>query len=104
MVYNNVPMGNPSNWQGPVWGLSTFLTAYGMAKYGYKKEALDAAYRLIRTFAADINQNGCVHEYYHGDTSQPVIRPYFLSWNMLAVKIIDDINNGTDSTTLDILD
>lgn len=104
MVYNNVPMGNPSNWQGPVWGLSTFLTAYGMAKYGYKKEALDVAYRLIRTFASDINQNGCVHEYYHGDTSQPVIRPYFLSWNMLAVKVIDDINNGTDCTTLDILD
>ncbi len=104
MVYNNEPMGNPSNWQGPVWGLSTFLTAYSMSRYGYKKEALDAAYRLIRTYAADIEQNGCTHEFYHGETGQPLMRPYFLSWNVLALKVIDDIENGTDCTTLDILD
>lgn len=104
MVYNNVPMGNPSNWQGPVWGLSTFLTAYGMSRYGYRDEALEVSYRLIRTFAADIVQNGCVHEYYSGDTSQPVIRPYFLSWNMLALRVIDDIKSGRDCTTLDMLD
>jgi putative isomerase len=24
-LYNNVPMANPSNWQGPVWVLSTYL-------------------------------------------------------------------------------
>ena len=104
MVYNNEPMGNPSNWQGPVWGLSTFLTAYSMSRYGYKSEALDAAYRLIRTYAADIEQNGCTHEFYHGETGQPLMRPYFLSWNVLALKVIDDIENGTDCTTLDILD
>ena len=75
MVYNNEPMGNPSNWQGPVWGLSTFLTAYAMSRYGYKNEALDAARRLIRTYAADIEQNGCVHEFYHGETGQPLMRP-----------------------------
>ena len=104
MVYNNEPMGNPSNWQGPVWGLSTFLTAYSMSHYGYKKEALDAAYRLIRTYAADIEQNGCIHEFYHGETGQPLMRPYFMSWNALGLKVIDDIENGTDSTTLDMLD
>ncbi len=104
MVYNNEPMGNPSNWQGPVWGLSTFLTAYAMSRYGYKNEALDAARRLIRTYAADIEQNGCVHEFYHGETGQPLMRPYFMSWNVLALRVIDDIENGTDCTTLDILD
>lgn len=104
MVYNNEPMGNPSNWQGPVWGLSTFLTAYSMSHYGYKKEALDAAYRLIRTYAADIEQNGCTHEFYHGETGQPLMRPHFVSWNVLALKVIDDLENGTDCTTLDILD
>lgn len=103
-VYNNVPMCNPSNWQGPVWGLSTFLTAYSLARYGYKQEAYKVAMRLVKTFALDIVQNGCIHEYYHGDNGQPLIRPNFLSWNMLALNIIDDINKGADSTTYDLLD
>lgn len=103
-VYNNVPMGNPSNWQGPVWGLSTFLTAYSLSKYGYKKEALEVANRLIKTYAADITQNQCIHEYYHGDTGQPLIRPEFISWNILALKVVDDIKADIDSTTLDLLD
>ncbi len=103
MVYNNEPMGNPSNWQGPVWGLSTFVTAYGLARYGYKDDALEVAYRLIRTFAADIEQNKCIHEAYSGETGQPLIKPGFVSWNMLAYKIIDDIENGKDCTTEDIL-
>ena len=103
-VYNNVPMGNPSNWQGPVWGLSTFLTAYSLARYGYKKEAYRIAMRLIKTFALDIKQNGCIHEYYHGDNGQPLLRQHFISWNMLALNIIDDINEGSDSTTFDLLD
>ena len=87
-----------------MWGLSTFLTAYAMSRYGYKNEALDTARRLIRTYAADIEQNGCVHEFYHGETGQPLMRPYFMSWNVLALRVIDDIENGTDCTTLDILD
>ncbi|MDD3926206.1 MAG: trehalase family glycosidase [bacterium] len=103
-VYNNELSGGPSNWQGPVWGLNTCLTAYGLARYGYKKEALDVALRLVKTFALDIRQNGCMHEYYHGDTGQPLIKPGFLNWNMLAGRIMDDIEGGIDCTTLDLLD
>jgi putative isomerase len=103
-IYNNIPMGHPSNWQGPVWGLSTFLTAYGLAKYGYTDEALAVAFRLIRTFAADISQNDCLHEYYDGDTGQPLASPGFVSWNLLATRVIDDIQHGVDSTTYDLLD
>lgn len=103
-VYNNAAMGNPSNWQGPVWGLSTFLTAYALARYGYRGEAIDVSMRLIKTYANDIEQNGCIHEYYHGDTGQPVIRPYFTSWNVMALRVVDDIKNGRDFTTFDLLD
>ena len=103
-VYNNVPMGNPSNWQGPVWGLSTFLTAYALARYGYKEEALDVSMRLIKTYALDILQNGCIHEYYNGDNGQPVIRPGFLSWNIMALRVVEDIKAGVDATAYDLLD
>ena len=103
-IYNNVAMGGPSNTQGPVWGFSTFLSAYALARYGYKEQALDVCYRLIRTFAADIEQNGCLHESYHGDTGQPMMKPGYMSWNALALKVVDDIECGTDCTTLDLLD
>jgi putative isomerase len=103
-IYNNTATGNPSNWQGPVWGLSTFVTAYGLAKYGYRNEALDLSFRQIRVFAADIRQNGCLHEYYHGDTGQPIMKPGFLSWDILGLLVIDDLRSGTDCTTLDLLD
>lgn len=57
-VYNNARTGNPSNWQGPVWGLSTFLTAYGLTRYGRVREAVDLADRQVRVFAADRRDKG----------------------------------------------
>lgn len=95
-MYNNIPMADPSNWQGPVWGISTFLTAYGLANYGYRKEAEQVARRLIDVFACDIQTNAMLHEYYDADTCKPLMRPGFVSWNLLAVRILDDIKNGMD--------
>lgn len=98
--YTNAPMGNPSNWNGPVWGLSTFLTAYGLARYGYRDEALEAAGRLIDVYASDLRTNGLIHEYYDADTGRPVIKPGFLSWNLLAVRVLGDIRNGVDPAAI----
>jgi glycogen debranching enzyme len=99
-IYNNELSGGPSNWQGPVWGLNTCLTIYGLSNYGYKNDAYEVAMRLIKTFALDIKQNGCIHEYYHGDTGQPMIKPGFLDWNILAGKLIEDLDRGIDCTSL----
>ena len=92
-IYNNEAMGGPSNWQGPVWGLSTVLNVYGLLNYGYKQEAEEITKRLLNTFASDIEQNGCLHEYYHGDTGQPVLKPGFLNWNLLAVNLWQNVRN-----------
>ncbi len=95
-IYNNEPTGNPSNWQGPVWGLSTALCAYGLAAYGWREDALEIANRTVRLFAADISRNGCLHEFYHGDTSQPLLNPGFLSWNLLALPLLEDLRTGRE--------
>lgn len=102
-LYNNVPMGNPSNWQGPVWGLSTLLTAYVLRRCGYEDQARETTRRLLCTMAGDIEQNGTIHEYYHGHTGQPVMKPDFLSWNLLALGILDHLEAGRDPTTLDLV-
>ena len=102
-IYNNNPSGNPSNWQGPVWGLSTFLSAYFLNNNGYREEATEVASRLIRVFAADITTNGCLHEFYHGDTGQPLINPGFLSWNVMALGLMDNLKRNIDPTTGSLL-
>lgn len=99
-MYNNLPMGNPSNWQGGVWGVSTFVTAYGLARYGFVQEARDLALRLTAVFAGDLRKNGVLHEYYDAEDGSPVIKPGFLSWNMLAARVNVDLENGTDPFAL----
>ena len=84
--------------------MSTFLTAYALARYGYRDDAVNVSMRLIKTYANDILQNGCIHEYYNGDTGQPVIRPYFTSWNVMALRVVEDIKNNRDLTTFELLD
>ena len=103
-VYNNVQMVDPSNWQGPVWGLTSYLCAYGLSRYGFRQEAAEIARRMSNTFANDIQQNGCIHEYYSGEDGQPLFRPGFISWNVLARCAEDEIAAGRDSTTLGLLD
>ncbi|MBO7327841.1 MAG: hypothetical protein J6W00_03615 [Lentisphaeria bacterium] len=93
-IYNNALSGNPSNWQGPVWGLTTGLAIYGLMNYGYKAEAEELAKRILILFASDIKQNGCLHEYYHADTAQPVMKPGFQNWNTMMYKILPNIRKG----------
>ena len=97
-IYNNEPMGGPSNWQGPVWGLSTVLNVCGLVNYGFVDDAREVARRILNTFAADIEQNGTLHECYHGDTGQPVLKPGFLNWNLLTCHLLQNIRNGFDPT------
>ena len=57
--------------------------------------------RLISTYAADLQANKCLHEYYHGDTGQPLSKPEFLSWNLLAARISKDLESGVNPLSID---
>lgn len=100
-MYNNIAMADPSNWQGPVWGLSTFLTCYGLARYGYRHEAVRIATRLVNLMADDLKANDTIHESYDADTGAPLFNPGFISWNLLARRVLDDLDAGVDPTALD---
>jgi putative isomerase len=80
---------NPSNWQGPIWVVSTWLTCEGLMRYGYGDEARRLAANLLRTLAEDIERNGCLHEYYHPETGEGLTHPGFLNWNTLAARLTD---------------
>ena len=100
-MYNNTLMGNPSNWQGPIWGLSTALTAQGLARYGWREQASDVARRFMAVLAGDLRTNGTTHECYNAETGEPVMKPDFASFNLLACDLARNVREGVDPLALE---
>lgn len=94
-MYNNAPGANPSNWQGPIWSLPNALLAYALNEAGMREEALELAGRLVALLASDILSNGCLHECYDAETGEPLMKPGFISWHLLALELRRKIANGT---------
>ncbi|HSC53447.1 MAG TPA: trehalase family glycosidase [Phnomibacter sp.] len=80
---------NPSNWLGPIWGISNYMTYRGLLKYGYKKEAKELACKTIMLFGNDFKKNGALHEYYNPDNGEPIMNKGFQNWNYLVLNMIE---------------
>lgn len=78
-----------SNWQGPVWILPNALVCRLLVAKGYKKEATDLALRVLGTMLNGLNQTGTLFENYHAETGEPLWAPQFISWNILALEMIE---------------
>lgn len=87
-IYNTAETGNPSNWQGPIWVVSTFLIFKGLLNYGYIKEAEIIASNLLQTLCNDLKTSGVLHEYYNPETGKSSINPGFMNWNALAGQML----------------
>jgi putative isomerase len=92
-LYNNAMRGMygraiVSNWQGPVWILTNSFVFRCLVKHGFKKEAEDVAMRMLATMLDDIQNNNTLHENYHAETGKPLWAPQFMSWNILALEMI----------------
>ncbi|MCW5549588.1 MAG: hypothetical protein KIT44_11550 [Opitutaceae bacterium] len=83
---------NPSNWLGPVWVISNFMTWEGLRRYGFTREAAALAEKTRALLAQDLAQTGMVHECYHPDTGAPNFNGGFLSWNPLVLLMHPDTN------------
>lgn len=81
-----------SNWQGPVWVVANWIVTHGMAKYGFVKEAMDIAKRVIKALENDIKKTGTLHENYNPETGEALWAPNFGSWNLLSWHWIDGLN------------
>ena len=87
-MYQIIKAGNPSCWQGPIWGISNYICFRALQKYGYIKEATELAEKTIKLFGSDIIQNGDLHEYYHPETGEGVNNLGFQNWNLLVNNMI----------------
>ena len=79
---------NPSNWLGPIWGISNYLVFRGLVKYGFEDDARELAEKTIRLFGRDLEQTGSLHEYYHPDSGDPIVTRGFQNWNFLVLNMI----------------
>ena len=87
-MYNLRATHNPSNWQGPIWGISNYMVFRGLADYGFLTEARQMAEKTISLFGEDLLKNGTLHEYYDPDTAAPIINPGFQNWNYLVLNML----------------
>lgn len=87
-MYNMSASHNPSNWQGPIWGISNYLVFRGLVNYGFEKEAAELAEKTITLFGKDYKTEGALHEYYNPETGEPIINKGFQNWNYLVLNMI----------------
>ena len=87
-MYSLRASANPSNWRGPIWGISNYMVFKGLVDYGYNAEAKELATKTIRLFGKDFEKNGGLHEYYEPETGEPLLNLGFQNWNYLVINMI----------------
>ncbi len=87
-MYDVRASNNPSNWLGPVWGMSNYMLFRGLVKYGFRQDAQELARKTVRLFGQDLEASGALHEFYHPDTGDPVMTRGFQNWNFLVLNMI----------------
>ena len=87
-MYHLRATNNPSNWQGPIWGISNYMVFRGLVDYGFRKEARMMAKKTISLFGDDLNKEGALHEYYDPDTGKPIMNKGFQNWNYLVINMV----------------
>ncbi len=86
-MYSLRASANPSNWRGPVWGISNYMVFKGLQRYGYTAAAKEMAVKTITLFGKDFEKNGALHEYYEPETGEPLLNKGFQNWNYLVLNM-----------------
>lgn len=86
-MYSLRASGNPSNWLGPVWGVSNYMVWRGLVKYGFDDEARELATKTIVLFGRDFERAGALHEYYDPENGEPIVNRGFQNWNYLVLNM-----------------
>ncbi len=102
--YNNRNIIVPfSNWQGPVWGITSYIYSIGLHHYGFDNEVAWMADKVGSLMAKDLDEFGTMHETYHAETGEPLAPSNFkyrtddgriqgfVSWNLCMENILEGL-------------
>jgi hypothetical protein len=87
-MYGVYASNNPSNWNGPIWGISNYAVFRGLLRYGFTAEAKEMADKTVALFGRDFAKTNALHEYYDPDTGEPVMNKGFQNWNYLVMNML----------------
>jgi glycogen debranching enzyme len=87
-MYGVYASSNPSNWNGPVWGISNYMVFRGLVRYGFDADAREMADKTVSLFGRDYEKNGALHEFYEPDTGEPIMNKGFQNWNYLVMNML----------------
>ena len=82
--------GNPSNWLGPSWTVAIYLVYKGLRKAGANDLANCLRGKTIDLLGDCLEKFGSFYESYDPDDGHPFRHPGFLSFNSLALEMVDD--------------
>lgn len=80
-----------SNWQGPMWILPNALAVRYLVGNGYQRQAEDISRRVVTTMAEALENTGTTFENYNAETGDALWAPDFISWNILALEMIETL-------------
>ena len=101
--YNNKNIINPfSNWQGPIWVISSYIYSIGLFNYGFKKEIEWLVWKLGNILKIDLMKYNTMHESYHADNGYGLAPDQsfkdddgnfigFISWNLLLENLLEGL-------------
>lgn len=105
--YNNKNIILPfSNWQGPVWGITSYIYSIGLHYYGFDDEVAWMADKVGSLMCKDLDTYGTMHETYHAETGEPLAPSNFkyrtpdgriqgfVSWNLCMENILEGLLDG----------
>ena len=105
--YNNKNIIVPfSNWQGPIWGICSYIYSIGLHNYGYDDEVKWMAETVGDLMVKDLKEYGTMHETYHAETGEPLAPSNFkyrtpdgkiqgfVSWNLTMENILEGLLNN----------
>ena len=87
-MYNLKGTNNPSNWLGPIWGISNYMVWRGLVDYGFDTEARQMAEKTVALFGNGLQKHGALHEYYEPETGKGIINKGFQNWNYLVLNMV----------------
>lgn len=90
-MYNLTPSGNPSNWLGAIWGISSYFIFKAYLNYGYTFHAKKIYKKTLNTYYNGILKNGSMSESYNPENGEGILHTMFFSFNMLISSMKNDL-------------
>ncbi len=105
--YNNRNIIIPfSNWQGPIWGITSYIYSIGLHNSGFDKDIAWMAEAVGSLMVKDLDDYGTMHETYSAETGEPLAPSNFkyrtpdgriqgfVSWNLCMENILEGLLSG----------